>query len=86
MIYMSRNAFRIGLELITQRQKELGRPTERSKINKIVHYIVKEAGLEEDKRKRSFVLLATCAMLGRESMHYNYKFRRHKYGKANSAK
>ena len=76
---MSRNAFRLGLELISARQKELGRPPERSKINKIVYHIVKEAGLEEDKRKRSFVLLATCALMGKESMHCAYRSKRKRH-------
>lgn len=68
-----RSAFRVGLTLISQTQKELGSPPKRSKINKIVESIVEEAGLIEDKRKRSFELLATVALMGRDSMHYNYK-------------
>ena len=77
---MPRNAFRLGLELISQTQKELRHPPERSKINKLVKSIVHDAGLEEDKRRRSFTLLATCALLGIESMHNNYAPRRRSHG------
>lgn len=77
---MPRNAFRIGLELISTRQKQLGRPPKRSKINGIVKDIVKEAGLHEDSRRQSFTLLATCAMLGVESMYNNYQSKRRSHG------
>ena len=73
---MTRSAFRVGLELLADKQHELGKPPKRSKINHMVESIVKEAGLEEDTRRRSFTLLAICALMGRDSMHFNFKSRR----------
>lgn len=77
---MSRDAWRTGRELIYQAQKKLKHPPDREKINSVVRHIVRDADLKHDIRLPSFILLATCALLGKESMHNHFQ-RRHKHGR-----
>lgn len=85
-----RNSFRRGIERLLEVQRELGRPllnSQRPKLDKIVHAIVVEAELRDDPRRKYFTLLATCALMGRESMYCNFKSRRkHGHEKENQGK
>jgi hypothetical protein len=73
---INRDAFRIGIENLLQLQRHLGHRPKNSSIPKFVHKLVKEADLRDDPRRRYYELLATCALLGLESMYANFKPRR----------
>jgi len=63
-----RESFRNGVKELLILQDKLKRPPERHRVKGMVDSIVKHSGLRHDPRERYFQLLATCALLGRESM------------------
>ena len=71
-----KNNYALALEALAQKQKELGRPP---KIHNNVRIIVKNLiirnGLRGDPRERYFRLLATCAIMGKETMYNAYKLK-----------
>ena len=75
---MNREAFHEGIERLLSLQKKLQHPPKRKHIHEFVRTIVKEANLREDSRRRYFELLATCALMGKESMYWNFKSKRRK--------
>jgi hypothetical protein len=74
---LNRDAFHIGIEHLLQLQRHLGHRPKKSLIPKFVHKLVKEADLRDDPRRRYYELLATCALLGKESMYHHFKRRKH---------
>jgi hypothetical protein len=73
---MSRDAFRNGIELLRQLQRKLEQVPKRKLIKDLVKQLIKEAELSDDPRRSYFQLLATCALMGRESMYWNFKRKR----------
>lgn len=73
---MPREAFREGIVSLLQLQRKLKHPPKRKLVKGLVHTLVKEADLREDSRRHYFELLATCALMGRESMYFNFKSKR----------
>jgi len=72
----NREAFHDGIVNLLQLQVKLERPPKMKLVKDFVHTIVKEAGLRDDPRRKYFELLATCALLGRESLYNHFKPRR----------
>ena len=66
---MSHRAFRNGMRLLLQLQHKLKYVPKRKLIKDYVHTLVKKGGLRGDPRRRYFELLATCTLMGLESMH-----------------
>jgi hypothetical protein len=64
-----RESFSVGVKALLHLQRELKRPPERSKVRNLVHTLINESGLHHDPREHYFKLLATCALMGRESMY-----------------
>jgi hypothetical protein len=73
---LKREAFHVGIVNLLQLQVKLERPPKRKYIKDYVHTLVKEASLREDPRRHYFELLATCALMGVESMYNAYHPRR----------
>lgn len=66
---MSREAYNLGKHLLYQLQKRLKYIPKRKYIKGLVKHLIKEAGLQDDPRLGYFKLLATCTLLGKESMY-----------------
>jgi hypothetical protein len=68
-----RESFSNGVKELLILQRKLKRPPERNKVRNLVHTLINESGLQHDPREEYFKLLATCALLGRESMYNNFE-------------
>ena len=69
-----KNNYALALEALAQKQKELGRPPKiRDNVRIIVKNLIIRFGLKGDPREQYFRLLATCAILGKETMYNSYK-------------
>ena len=69
-----RNAFHNGIENLLTLQRKLKRPLKSfSDVHRHVHSLVKHSGLRHTSHERYFTLLATCALLGRESMYNQFE-------------
>jgi hypothetical protein len=72
--HADRAAYRAGIESLLALQKKLKRPLKTfPEIHKHVHSLVKHSGLRHTSRERYFTLLATSALLGRESMYNQFQ-------------
>lgn len=65
-------------------QKDLKYVPKRKYIKYYVHILVKKARLKDDPRLRYFKLLAACALMGKESMYFNFKRRKRHVSKKES--
>jgi hypothetical protein len=75
-----RGAFANGRVNLFALQKKLKYPVARDKASRLAKELIKKSGLRHHINERYFYLLATCALIGRESLYNNFKPRR-KHGK-----
>jgi hypothetical protein len=71
-----REAFRNGINLLLNLQKELGHRPKRYRVPKLVDKIIKKANFDGASNTRYFQLLAMSALMGREPMYNNFKPKR----------
>jgi hypothetical protein len=72
-----REAYRAGIENLLELQRKLKRPIKTfPEVHKRVTSLVKNSGLKHTSRERYFTLLATSALLGRESMYNGFEPKR----------
>jgi hypothetical protein len=72
-MHPDRSAFHDAKVELLSLQRKLKRPPDRRKVNHYVHSLILHHGLRYSSVERYFRLLATSALLGRESMYYQFE-------------
>lgn len=81
-----RAAYHSGIESLLALQRKLKRPLKTfSEIHEHVQSLVKYSGLRHTSRERYFTLLATCALLGKESMYSAFESKKKRRVSGNTA-